>query len=272
MSAFDVETQKIKTTTVGNSRELGGYPIANGKHVKRGCLLRSGRLADASAEDLRLLSEGYRVKLVVDFRADAEAAAMPDPVVTGAQYIRIPVIDEEIFGDTASEALVHDDTLKDPIQEMIRIAETRNLDDMYVLVVQSEYGQRGYERFFRELINVEDGAVLWHCTAGKDRTGLAAALLLAALGADWQTILFDFKLTNRFTAGEIDTVRQELLARGCSDRLIKAVLSFVGVDGRYLKNAWDSMQRSDGSVIGYLKNKLHLCDADFGMLRERYLE
>ena len=267
------EAQRISVTTIGNARELGGYAAADGRHIKRGRLLRTCHLAGASEDDLRRLADEYRVKLIVDFRSDAEVARLPDPEVEGARYVHIPVIDERLFGSGGADAVAHNDDPRDQIGGMLRIAETQNLSGLYSMIVQSEYGQRGFERFFREVLDTPDGAVLWHCTTGKDRTGLAAAFLLSALDVDWDTILFDFELTNVFTADKLDAMRRELERRGCAEELVETVVTtFVGVNGKYLKNAWTSMKASDGSIMGYLQNKLHLSDGDIATLRDRYLE
>ena len=267
------EAQRIAVTSIGNARELGGYPTANGGRVKHGLLLRTCHLAGASEEDLRRLADDYRVRLIVDFRSDAETARLPDPELAGARYVHIPVIDKRLFGSAGADAVAHNNDPRDQIGGMLRIAETQDLSGLYTMIVQSEYGRRGFERFFREVLDTPDGAVLWHCTTGKDRTGLAAAFLLSALGADRDTIFFDFELTNVFTADKLDAMRRELRRRGCAEELIETVVTtFVGVNGRYLKNAWASIAASDGSIMGYLQNKLHLTDGDIAALRDRYLE
>ena len=268
-----METQRLPVTAIGNARELGGYAAADGRRVKRGRLLRACHLAGAPEDDLRRLADEYRVRLVVDFRSDAETARLPDTEIAGARYVHIPVIDEKLFGSGGADAVAHRDNPQDQIGGMLRIAETQELSGLYAMIVRSGYWQQGFGRFFREVLDTPDGAVLWHCTTGKDRTGLAAAFLLSALGADWETILFDFELTNAFFSDKLGALRRELERRGCAEELIETVATtFVGVNGGYLKNAWASMEASDGSVMGYLHNKLRLTDDDIALLRERYLE
>ena len=222
------------------------------------------------------MTDEYRVKLIVDFRSDAETARLPDPQIGDARNVHIPVIDEKLFQNASgADAVAHkeQDDPRDPLRGMLHIAKTQDLSGMYSMIVQSGHGQRSFERFFREVLDTPDGSVLWHCTTGKDRTGLAAAFLLAALGVDWDTILSDFVLTNVFFADQIRATQRELERRGVAVPLIQTVVStFIGVNGRYLKNAWESMEASDGSIMGYLQNKLLLTDDDIAVLRDRYLE
>jgi protein-tyrosine phosphatase len=84
-------------------------------------------------------------------------------------------------------------------------------DQMYVEFLQGETGKAGFRNFFRVLLETPEGsAVLWHCTNGKDRTGVAAMLLLGILNVDEETIMADFMLTNTFNEAEITATRQQL--------------------------------------------------------------
>lgn len=118
-------------------------------------------------------------------------------------------------------------------------------------------------------VDPEKSAVLWHCTDGKDRTGIAAALLLAALGADMKTILDDYMLTNVYNANKIDAIKSKY--SDCTQEK-QDVMIFTGggVIDSYLINAFSSINKQFGSVEGYLTDGLGLKYSDLIQLREKF--
>ena len=132
-------------------------------------------------------------------------------------------------------------------------------------------GQRGYARFF-ELLLEADGAVLWHCTYGKDRTGVAAALLMYALGVDEETIMEEFLLTNEVYQKEIAGLEVALKNAGYDDAVVGEAQAIVGVKGEYLTAAFDAVKEEYGSIEDYIRNQLGVSDEALHQLREKYLE
>ena len=126
---------------------------------------------------------------------------------------------------------------------------------------------------FRELLTLpEGGSLLFHCTQGKDRTGLAAMLILSALGADEGTILADFMLTNTFNAQLIEGERQVLTAQGLEgDELETFMYAMDEVDPQYMINALDWMKENYGSALGYIQTELGVTDEEIEVLRDKYL-
>ena len=88
------ERQSLSLTGVGNARELGGYPVADGRTVKRGVLLRSAKLRDATDEDIRKLTEEYHLGVVLDLRAAGELENAPDAQIEGVTYRNIDILGE----------------------------------------------------------------------------------------------------------------------------------------------------------------------------------
>ena len=138
------------------------------------------------------------------------------------------------------------DLLKDPnvnpIKRMTAILEAGVISDqMYVEFLQGETGKEGFREFFRVLLETPEGnAVLWHCTSGKDRTGVAAMLLLGVLNVDEETIMEDFMLTNAFFESEISAMREQL-EKYIQDKamLEELLVAGRGVHAPYMQNAID---------------------------------
>lgn len=161
---------------------------------------------------------------------------------------------------------------QDPVDQMIAYVENMDVSSMYVDMVKSEHSQEGYHQFFEELLNHGDGAILWHCTAGKDRAGLGAVLLLSALGVDRETALEDFDLTNQYYGDKVDQMAEAAKAKGLSDDKVEQLKGLVGVNRSYMEAALDYIDEQYGDVNGYLKNALKLTDDDIKALQDKYLE
>ena len=268
--------QTLNLTSIGNARELGGYRTADGRTVKHCVLLRTSALASLSQEDRNTLETRYHVAVVADFRMSAERRHSPDPVLSGADNLHLSVMELEDYpGYTPELAKL----LSDPNAnrfELIRIGyEMGTLSDhLYVDFLFSERGKQAYRTFFQRLLSLpEDRAILWHCTDGKDRTGIAAMLILTALGVDRDTILEDYLLTNEYNAEKLKKVRVGLEHAPLSPELKELALFGAGaVMEQFMTNALDAMDERCGSPEGYLEQVLGVGAAEREALRLRFLE
>ena len=147
-------------------------------------------------------------------------------------------------------------------------------DQMYVEFLQGEIGKNGFSEFFRVLLEAPEGsAVLWHCTNGKDRTGVAAMLLLGVLNVDEETIMEDFLLTNVFFEKEISAMREQLGAYIEDETLLEEILvTGRGVYAPYMQNAIDYIKENYGDIPGYVKAELGLTDEEIAKLQSLYTE
>ena len=265
--------KKINLQGTRNARELGGYVTVDGKKVKRGLLLRTAELSALTDADVCLLKERFNLGTVIDFRLYDEMLEKPDVAIDGVDYHNISVMSVPDDQETKDVFTKADRT--DPIV-MIKLCEKFGLfdDRLYSGVVTSKTGKSGYKRFFDLLLNSpDDRAVLWHCTSGKDRTGIAAALLLSALGVDENTLLEDYLLTNAFNEQLILNLKQGISALTDDVSLInKAPLIHYSVDGAFMKNMIETLKSGYKSINGYLSQELGLKQSDFEELKRKYLE
>ena len=266
---------KILLPGIRNARELGGYP-AGDRVVKKGVLIRSGSLSKAGPEDVRILNEEYHVQTIIDLRMGSVIDGEPDAEVPGARHINLPVVEMEDFIAKANPDLLKV-YMADKIDKMAMFDleyESGLLGpEMYILFLLGERGKKAYREFFRILIenDPDNGALLWHCEDGKDRAGLAAMLLLTALGTDMDTIFEDYLLTNVNNAARLEKLKADVEAFGMPPEKVEALL-FVsgGVFERYMRYAVDTLEKRYGSVTGYIKEELGITDADIALLREKY--
>lgn len=267
------ENQTIDLVDVNNARQLGGYIGKDGRRIKDGLLLRTAQLSDISDETAEALSEKYQVKNIIDFRMYSENEAKPDRMIDGIQYTPISVFEPDLYDeDMRSELGRIVGSEDDEWQKTLQCAELGVTAKMYSEILLSERAREGYSRFFQILLDQEEGAVLWHCTYGKDRTGIASALLLYALGAEEDTIMKDYLLSNEYYQSRIDDLTQKAEELGCDEDVVKEMKAVGGVNEEYLESTFDSIKKEYGSVHDYLSDQLGVSDEDMKKLQDRYLE
>lgn len=253
-----------------NARQLGGYIGADGRAIKDDLLLRTERLDKLSDEAAAALAERYSIAHVVDFRMDYERVGADDHEIAGAANEWINVYQMDMTDPETIALMKRIKELKTDLEKSVAYAQTGKLASLYTEILLSEAGQQGYARFFQLLLET-DGPVLWHCTYGKDRTGVAAALLMYALGVDEETIMEEFLLTNEVYQAEIAGLEVALKNAGYDDAVVGEAQAIVGVKGEYLTAAFDAVKEEYGSIEDYIRNQLGVSDEALHHLREKYL-
>ncbi|KZM74268.1 tyrosine-protein phosphatase [Nocardia terpenica] len=225
-----VDQRALGLQGVQNARDLGGYRTTDGHVVRDGLVFRSGDLSKATDADLAALTD-RKVRVVEDLRASYERLVAPDRVPAGAR-------DDwnDIIGHAPPQVLVS--TL---------VAGT----DLYRAFITAPGANQSFANVLHDIADT-DGAVLFHCTAGKDRTGWTAAVLLTILGVDRDTVNYDYLLSNYYrNAAPGDALN--------------------GVVPAALDAAFDQVNASYGSFDNYVHTGLGLTDADIAALKAKLL-
>ncbi|MGI4863777.1 MAG: tyrosine-protein phosphatase [Janthinobacterium lividum] len=238
-----------------NFRDLGGYPAAGGKHVKWGHIYRSADISKLTDNDLLALQSRH-VALVCDLRGPQEYAQAPDRLPTGAKRIELPAGSEKIDPRLLSGG-----------------AKTLNRDSlMRAVYTNTSFFQAKYKPMFDELLALPGGeALLFHCSAGKDRTGIGAALVLSALGVDRQTIIKDYAATDVYWQVGREQQLQRMTQAGMSAQAVDAVRPLMAANPAYLAGTFASIDKQYGSVDKYLATEMGLTPKKLAALRAKYL-
>ena len=234
-----------------NLRDLGGWPTGDGRRVRFGRIYRSAALHALTPADLQTL-QALRLRHICDFRGDSERAKSPSRVPPGAII----------------HALGIQPTIGASLRDLIANRAATAADVMRVM--QQAYGayatdwHHRYRAMFDLLLRDEpDGALLFHCTAGKDRTGFGAALILAALGVPEAAIRADYMATNRLWAGDPALAASLPPAVGAT---------LLRVFPQFLNAALDAVRRSHGTMQAYLAERIGLDAQRLERLRASYTE
>jgi protein-tyrosine phosphatase len=264
---IELKNQLIGLTSVHNARQLGGYQIGN-QRIKDNLLLRTAKISELTVEDSTLLCDKYKVQCVYDFRGKEESLSAPDVIPGKAKYLSLALTftGEETGANTKFE------NEQQMIAMLLQYADHPSVQamctSMYDVIFLEKSSQEVYRKFFADLltVNPENGAVLWHCTQGKDRAGSASAMLLAALGADRELIMADFILSKDYYDPMASKIKTE------TDLQRAVVNTLISANPEIFEATLDKVDAQYGSLRNYLTECIGVTPEMMEVLRDRYLE
>jgi Protein tyrosine/serine phosphatase len=229
-----------------NFRDLGGYKTVSGKTVKWGKVFRSEEMSSLTPSDLDYLNN-IPLRTVVDFRSEEEIYESPD---------KIPASVTDCYELTINPG--RHSSMTD-----ISMLTTENgegfMKEIYCSFVTEKAIIDRYKFFFLLLQKESKMPLLFHCTAGKDRTGMGAALFLASLGVDEETIFEDYILSNK----QLEDKYKSIIER------IPQLIALLEVRPQYLQAGFDQIKKDHTSIENYI---LNILGVNIDLMKELYLE
>ncbi|NRB53085.1 MAG: tyrosine-protein phosphatase [Saprospiraceae bacterium] len=241
-----------------NFRDLGGYRTKDGRRIKWRSIFRSGQLSwirDAEEHKMAAL----QLKTICDFRTTAEQTASPD------RWFQIDQLNRCSY-PIGEGRLDKVDWMENASRGEGRESYLYKSNRSYVV----KNAER-YKAFFELLLDERNYPLLFHCTAGKDRTGFAAALLLSALGVDQDTIMEDYLLTNFYLEqkGGWDMLQRAADKFGFNLQRVKPILIAHEV---YIQGAYDAIVEQYGNMDEFLEKAIGIGSAEKEKLQEICLD
>ena len=232
-----------------NFRDMGGYPLAGGRRVRSGRLFRSDHLGRLTDTDQALLDE-IGLRTVIDLRREEEREEIldriDDPTV---EQIWLPVSAEAADVVTLRRSLERGEMGPDEAVEFLRVAN-RQFVEIFSHV---------FRDFMHLLLEERRYPIVFHCSAGKDRAGFAAAMTLLALGADLETVFHDYLATNHITANYVEGLVDGIMEMPAPGMELsgQALRKLMQVEPDYLECAFQAMHEHHGGVHGFLEDELN---------------
>ena len=238
--------RKIVLDGTSNTRELGGYKTEDGRSLKWGVLYRSDKLSELTDADQEYLLQ-LGIKRVIDFRSSEEKQNEPDQLPSTLKYIEMPIEADGAIRPKV-EAILKGD-LNEDVGAILVETNKEFISDFSGV----------YKGFIESLIENQE-PTLFHCTAGKDRAGFAAALVLLAVGVPEKIVIEDYMKTNKYTEETIqDYINKiNLYSLGSVDAEILRPL--LGVEERFIRAALDEIKQKYGSVENFIRDELKIRD------------
>lgn len=247
--------QTVNFEGIHNFRDMGGLVTSEGKVVKPNLLYRSGHLADATEGDIEEL-KNLGVKCIFDYRDDEEALKNPTPIIKGIKYIREPAI-----------------TTKTPIKatDILELLEKNTvqqiIDDFSSFYASMPFNNESYRKLLKQFIACE-GPLLHHCTAGKDRTGVGAALMYLSLGVSENDIITEYLLTNEANKKNEPKWYTELASQLEDAEGLKAV---SGVREEFITAVFEKIKEKYGTYASYFAEEYSMTEEDLLKIKKYYL-
>lgn len=249
-----------------NVRDLGGIPTQDGKHVKWGKVFRAGALPNLTEADKAYLAE-VGLKTIIDLRSDHEIEEQPDTYPEGVEWVNI-----QLGGENTNP--------NDISQMMQAMKEMKPDSDGSEIMGEfgKKFAQRGdlFKEEFEIFLNPEKQNILFHCTAGKDRTGHTSAMFLYALGVDKETICDEYELSNYFRSKK---AQPGMNSDGQMKAMVEkygipehAMIMMNGVHRNWLNMFFAEVETQFGSLDNFLAQECGVDGAAKEKLREMYLQ
>ncbi len=260
-------SQLLQFEKLRNTRDLGGMKTADGQTIQSGFLFRSGHLSEISDSDIHKISG--TVCTIIDFRTDKERKAQPDRDIPGASNIHIPIMDSLTAGisrEKKADQAMFKKLMMEPVKAKKYMCKT------YQRFV-SDYSVSQYSSFLKIILSAENG-ILWHCTAGKDRAGIASVLVEEILGIPRDVIISDYLKTNEYVEKDllflIDYVKKK---NGTESELADEALRYLlSAEEDYIDSFYRAVNDKYGSFDNFILNGLKIEENEQNRLKMKYLE
>jgi protein-tyrosine phosphatase len=257
--------RSLHLTTAANFRDAGGYRTTDGKWVRMGLVYRSNGLEHLTDQELAQIDE-LHIKLVCDLRTAEEVHRGPDRAPTGSADVSADVLADDadlIHGMIAGTTKIPTgDSRVSSVPAAAAPGETMD-QKIYRDFVRLRSAQKAYGSLFERLADAAELPTVFHCTAGKDRTGWAEAIFLTILGVPHSTIIQDYLLTNRYLTGEA----LNSVGRSMNQVAVRKVVA----DPAALDTAFDQVRREYGSFDAYLRDGLLLSSDTIETIKRNFL-
>jgi protein-tyrosine phosphatase len=261
----EVSIRRLALEGTPNFRDLGGYETTDGRFVRWGLIYRSGVLTYLTPADYGYLGQ-LGIRVVCDFRTQQENAASPETWIPEAhvEHLSLPIgTDNKNTNASMPQVLA---TNPSPAQLKA-----------WMTTVYSDFAFKAAPQYSTVFVQLEKDPLplLYHCSAGKDRTGVFSAFLLLTLGVPEETVLKDYALTTSYLRdGESTEANRKMMASSGSSlsRLTpeqRQVL--MAADPDYLRSTLHAIDTKYGSFENYRRTALHVSDTDVETLKQRLL-
>jgi protein-tyrosine phosphatase len=235
-----------------NFRDVGGYKTADGKEIVWGKIYRSAAINKLTDADVALLDK-KGIHTVVDFRGVAESAAAPDRLPRNTDYTLSPA---------------GSDNLPDAAHMVTLLKQGDFLEKFYGSEGVKYFGDR-YRPLFIKLLTVDPNeAVMYHCTGGRDRTGMATALLLYILNVPEETIEADYVASNVYLKASSQTMAAQLAKMsGLTEEQVEKQMA---LRPELIRIFFDAIKQQYGSVEIFLQQEMAVGPKEIALLKKRY--
>ncbi|WP_446743090.1 tyrosine-protein phosphatase [Silvibacterium acidisoli] len=262
----EVSIRHLPLQGTPNFRDIGGYRTTDGRTVRWGLLYRSGVLGGLTPEDYQYLSR-LGIRVVCDFRNQQEREVSPETWIPGSSVDQISL---PIGGKPAARPAVQSPSF-DPGATPEQLHDRMIQGYTYMAIDSSDQ----FASLFHQVEN-DHLPLLYHCTAGKDRTGIFSVLLLLTLGVPENTVLADYALTGEYLGSDPNSPAMQKMMKASGTSMSSAFQKLtpeqrkpmMAANPAYVEGMLRAINARYGSFDAYRRDALHVSDNDVTKLRD----
>ena len=259
---------KLRVKGLSLLDDLGNTKSSDNKRLVKRLFYRSSYLIKIDKEAEAELYDKYHIRHCVDFRTDEEASNFPELVDSKIKYYHFPMLENH------ENKMITKENRLGVLKEMSKEkgGAKQAMIRFYKLLATSPKAQKAYRNFIDVLLNAKEGeGVVFHCTQGKDRTGIAMMVVLTILGMDKKTIYKKYMEFNRLRWSFRFWVSVGMILVK-SPRLALNLDRIIGTRKAYIEATYQAIEENYQSVDNYIRNVLHVTDEETKLLRLKYLK
>ena len=264
---------RINLKGVKNARELGGYETVDGRTIKKGCLLRSGELSSTTPEELEKLRESG-ISHIIDLRTETECAGKPDVKIPGITYVHAPIVRTVSSPYLESIEKWYNETSDGTEKTWLFLEYLSSFDikGIYICIIRESYSHSNIRKIFELLLREECTGVLFHCTSGKDRTGIISEILLHVLGVKPESVEQDYySSVVPFYIATADIISKAIGERR-DVKLMQNIMQLMCLEKSIPEYFFNELIKTYGSAENFLLEALAFTTEKIEKLKEKWLQ
>ncbi|MCR4791046.1 MAG: tyrosine-protein phosphatase [Treponemataceae bacterium] len=253
----------IELTHAKNFRDLGGIKTIDGRQIRTNMLIRGRSLFHLKEKDYEILKKSYNLKTVIDLRTKKEADEKPNKVFEDIHYYHMPILTEALVGISHEKK----------VSSFKSLTTMPLMESLYISMVKDE-SLDNIVRILKFILTspMENYSILFHCSAGKDRTGIIAALLLSFLGVDKKQIIDDYMFTNKYTKRKALLAYIGLLIVKRNKEFASKIRNYLLAKENFIEGALHSLEEDFGSIEKFFEEKLNFTSEEKEAIKNKFLE
>lgn len=260
--------KRIRHRHIHALRDLSRCHNFNGVKIKKGVFFRSGYLGKLNEKQADQFIQEFNIGYVIDLRTDEEVKIAPDANFKGVKYFHVPVL--EAFDNPVITKETRTEILLDIAKN--KGGAVNYLSRVYAKMVTDEYCLDQFKKIFQIFLNKEDDkAIIFHCSQGKDRTGVLSALILYALGVDESSIFYDYRRFNTAYRFKNFMISVLVAFRFFSFKVSKDLYFLQMAHKKLIHTTFDEIKKVSDDRLVFFEKSLGLDESAINKLRDMYL-